>query len=347
MKYSQTSSSSQATAPRVKISSITSDISQAFSNSRSRLITSLQSIRAPSLVSFTSAIPSSAPQQMELTEADYNGWTLLPTTPPQPTVAIPTENTSPLLPTYELLPTIKPTKPPTPTSKPTPTAVPTPVAPAEDLRPGKSLEDIFKIAGQTACVPSALLKAFVAQEGPGTLTYSDKSALFYNAYDWWHRVTEKQQVCSGYGYYPETGLIAEDSLYAGERCKEAFSPETANDTVSKSLGATQILQYYWEKTFKEKTKQALKVNNVDRRVLLDALVGFGIILKEGTKYNGSCDNWDFKYVIKAACVNTGGHCDYYNYCYTICKNYNKFASQNNSCDNVVNMFVPGSYCEFK
>lgn len=86
---------------------------------------------------------------------------------------------------------------------------------------------------------------------------------------------------------------------------------------------------------------------MDRRVLLDALVGFGIILQEGVKHQGSCDSWDARDVIKAACINTGGHCESYNYCYTICKNYNKYANQSNNCDNAAAMFVPGSYCVFK
>ncbi len=289
--------------------------------------------------------PTSTINSENSTSIDFDKTpTIIPISPtryllPTAKTSMPTENI--IMPTAQP----KPTNRPKPTNMPEPT--PTPLAPAEYLRPGKSLEDIFKVAGELSCMPAAVLKSFVAQEGPGALTYSDKSALFYNAYDWWHRVTEKKQVCSGYGYFPETGLIAEDSLFAGERCKEAFSPETANDTTSRSLGATQILEYYWNKDYKEKTKQKLKVEKVDRRVLLDALVGFGIAFKEGVKYNGPCDTWDFKYVMRAACINAGTHCEKYNYCYTICNNYNKFSGQTNNCNGVNDLFVPDSYCEFK
>lgn len=275
---------------------------------------------------------------------------------PIPTLIVPTEENigeipngpipritrSPTRPIQQIQPTtyIKPTKPPKPS--------PTPLAPPGYLRPGTDLEDIFKKAGEYACVPPALLKAFVAQEAPGVLNWSTEQALFYNAYDWWHRVKDKNKICGGYGWYPETGKIPEDSLYAGESCKDPFSPETANDTYSKALGATQMLESYWEKYYKEKTKQKLKVSPVDRRVLIDSLVGFGIHLKEDTGYGGSCSgDWEMKYVAKAACVNAGGTCDYYNYCYTICNNYNKYAKKNYNCDGAAGLFVPGSYCQFK
>ena len=234
----------------------------------------------------------------------------------------------------------KPTKPPKPS--------PTPLAPPEYLRPGTGLEDIFKKAGELACVPPALLKAFVAQEAPGVLNWSDQTALFYNAYDWWHRVKEKSQVCGGYGYYTHTGLIPEDSLFAGEKCKDPFSPETANDTYSRLLGSCQMLRSYWEKDFKNPTKQKLKVSQVDRRVLIDCLIGYGIHFKQDTGYSGSCNgDWEMKYVAKAACVNAGGTCEYYNYCTTICNNYNKFANKNYNCSGATGLFVPGSYCQFK
>lgn len=235
---------------------------------------------------------------------------------------------------------VKPTKPPKPS--------PTPLAPPEYLRPGTGLEDIFKKAGELSCVPPALLKAFVAQEAPGVLNWSDDQALFYNAYDWWHRVKEVKQVCAGYGFYTHTGLVAEDSLFAGEKCKDPFSAETANDTYSKVLGSCQMLQSYWEKDYKEPTRQKLKVSKVDRRVLIDCLVGYGIHFRNDTGYSGSCSgDWEMKYVAKAACVNAGGTCDYYNYCYTICNNYNKYAQKNYNCNGATGLFIPGSYCQFK
>ena len=209
------------------------------------------------------------------------------------------------------------------------------------------MDDIFKKAGALACFPPSLLKAFVANEAPGVLTWSDEQVLFYNAYDWWHRVKSLKEVCSGYGWHPETGLVASDSLFAGEKCKDPFSSETANDTYSQALGATQMLKYYWDKNYAEKVKQKLKVSQVDRRVLIDSLIGFAINLREESRYTGGCDNWALKDVVRTACVNTGGNCNYYNYCYTICNNYNKYAKKNYSCDNVSNLFIPGSYCQFR
>ncbi len=243
---------------------------------------------------------------------------------------------------YKKPTSIKPTNRPSPTKIPEPS--PTPLAPPEYLRPGKDLEDIFKIAAEMSCIPVNLLKSIIKQES-GALTYGNEQALFYNAYDWWHRAQTKQVICSGYGYFVETGLIAEDSLFAGERCKEAFSEKTANDIYSRALGASQMLEIQWNKHYKDKVKQKLQVDKVDRRVLIDSLIGLGISLKEGTRYSGSCDNWDFKYIIKAGCVNAGG-CDYYNYCYTICNNYNKFSGENNNCDYVKDLFKPGT-CNFK
>lgn len=257
-----------------------------------------------------------------------------------PTKMITQRPTRPIQPT---LPAVVLTKA-GPTKRPKPS--PTPLAPPEYLRPGTSLEDIFKKAGELSCVPPALLKAFVAQEAPGVLNWSDEQALFYNAYDWWHRVKEVKQVCAGYGFYTHTGLVAEDSMFAGQKCKDPFSPETANDTYSRLLGSCQMLRSYWEKDFKEPTRQKLKVNKVDRRVLIDCLVGYGIHFRKDSGYTGGCDNWALKDVAKAACVNTGISCDYYNYCYTICNNYNKFANKSFACGTASSYFVPGT-CQFK
>jgi len=265
----------------------------------------------------------------------------------QPKNQIPIQISPTKIPIYipTKIPTLKPTLKPTNPSKPTPS--PTPVAPPQYLRPGKTLEEIFKIAAEYACIPPEVLKAFIAQEAPGVLTWSDERARFYNAYDWWHRVKEKKEVCRGYGWYPETGLIADDSLFAGERCKEPFSSQTANDTVSKSLGACQMLQYEWENIYAKKVKQKLKVEKVDRRVLFDCLLGFGIYLKENTRIE-KCKNWGFEDIVRAACVNTGGNCSYYNYCNTICRNYNKFANTHFNCDvNMESLLKPGGFCQFK
>jgi hypothetical protein len=267
--------------------------------------------------------------------------TSAPSLPP-PTVPVP-KRSDPTLPLVTPTSKPKPTGIPKPTEKPLPTAEPTPVLPAGYVRPGKTIDEVFNIAAQKSCVPANLLKAFVAQEAPGVLTWSDKSVELYNAYDWWHRVTEKKQVCSGYGWYPETGLIPDDSNFAGEKCKEGIN----GDTVSKSLGAGQMLEYYWNKTFKKKAETALGVESADRRVVLDALVGFGINIKEGTKNPGGCDDWEFKYIIKAACVNTGGGSAYSYYYGIICRNYNKYANQNNNCDNVASMIIPDSFCQLK
>lgn len=241
-------------------------------------------------------------------------------------------------------PTINPKDTPKPTKRPRPT--PTPLAPPEDMRPGADLDDIFKKAAELSCVPDNLLKAFVANEAPGVLNWSKEQALFYNSYNWWHRVKTLKEVCAGYGWYTQTGLVAEDSLFAGERCKEPFSAATANDTYSKSLGATQMLKSYWDKYYAEPTKQKLKVKQVDRRVLIDSLIGFGIHLRKDSGYSGQCDNWELKDIAKAACVNTGVSCDFYNYCYTICNNYNKFSKKSFNCDGVKNYFVSGT-CQFK
>lgn len=238
---------------------------------------------------------------------------------------------------------------PTFTPKPTKTPKPTPtlVAPIEFIRPGNSLEDIFKKASEATCIPVSLFKAFIAQEAPGILKWTDEQALFYNAYDWWHRVKSLKEVCRGYGWHPETGLVAEDSLFAGERCKQPFSEKTANDIYSQSLGAFQFLKVEWQKIENE-VKRVVKKDKVDRRVLYDSLIGFSIYLKKNMRYTPkNCSDWEFKDVAVAACIQTGGHCDYYNYCYTICNNYNKFANKNYPCGNINNLFVSGGFCQVK
>jgi len=328
-----------------------------LTNTLADFSSSVASFKFPKIFSLNYSVKRGT---VELPESQSRSF-VLPTVYQKPTIALlsvtpqetevnPTEKISgsPTKKPTKILTKIKPTPTPyiKPTSKPNPS--PTPLAPPEYLRPGTGLDDIFKKAGELSCVPPALLKAFVAQEAPGVLNWSDQTALFYNAYDWWHRVKEVKQVCAGYGFYTHTGLVAEDSMFAGEKCKNPFSPETANDTYSRVLGSCQMLRSYWENDFKEPTRQKLKVSKVDRRVLIDCLVGYGIHFREDAGYSGSCGgDWDMKYVAKAACVNAGGTCDYYNYCYTICNNYNKYANKNYNCNNAAGLFVPGSFCQFK
>ncbi len=232
-----------------------------------------------------------------------------------------------------------------PTSKQKPTMVseptPTPVALPQYMRPGKNLEEIFSIASKISCVSVPLIKAIVRAESPGVLTYSERSALFYNAFDWWHRVDNYKQVCSGYGYYTQTGLIAEDSLFAGQKCKEPYGQGPP-----VTIGTGQLLEREWTK-YKDKVKSALSLKSdqkVDRRVTIDGLIAIGMLINEETRYKGSCDNWDFKYVIKAACVY-GGY-EQYSYFSLICRNYNQFTGGNNNCDNLEKMFQPKT-CNFK
>lgn len=152
----------------------------------------------PSLLSMrqSAPAPTAVPTWALAPTGTAMGFTTVPTVLIPTAVATVAQNNS----ETTIIPSTQPSTTPRPTSlpKPTsaPTAAPTPVAPPELVRPGKDLDDIFRIAGEMTCMPPALLKAFVAQEGPEALTYNERSALFYNAYDWWHRVTELKQVCS-------------------------------------------------------------------------------------------------------------------------------------------------------
>lgn len=252
---------------------------------------------------------------------------------PTPTNFIPT-------PTLYLRPTSQPFKPsptliknPTPTEsvKPTkkPPPAPTSYAPKEDIRPGQDLDDIFEIASGHSCAPMAAIKAIIAQETPGIYTMSLSQVLLYNSYKWWYRVETKQEICSGQAYHPGDNLIPQDSNFGGEIC----FPDKIKDYKSTSIGAGMIIDSTWN-SFKGEVKNKLKVKEVDRRVLLDALIGVGLILKSNAGSGSSCKSWDIKTLKKAACIYYSGRpCTSATafYCNVVCNNYNKYSGGNLNC----------------
>lgn len=226
-------------------------------------------------------------------------------------------------------PTIRPTvtqqvKTPTPIKKPT--TAPTAYAPQEDIRSGQDLEEIFEIASDYSCTPVAVIKAIVAQETPGIFTMSPRQVLLYNSYKWWYRVETREEICSGQAYHPGVGLIPKDSNFAGERCKED------QGFVSTSIGAGMIIDSTWN-SFKSEVKSKLRVKEVDRRVLLDAMTGVGLILNDAVG-SSSCRSWDIKTLKKAACIYYQGvECTKATafYCNVVCNNYNKYSGDNLNC----------------
>lgn len=222
---------------------------------------------------------------------------------------------------------------PKPTKKPKPTKAPDifPIDPSL-ARPGKNPDEVFKIASEKTCVPKEVLKGIAYIESGGFFdVVSPKYFLLYNSYNWWNSefLTEEKRICGGYGYDQNTGIVPEDSKFAGYKCKEGYNSGL------NVMGVMSVSSYEQSK-YAQKVANLLGVRSADRRVILDALMIVGLITKDNVKPT-SCTNWTAKQVAKAACGYYGscGFKDGTYYCNTFCRNYKKFGGKTN-CQEAVN-----------
>jgi hypothetical protein len=218
---------------------------------------------------------------------------------------------------------IKPTKTPKPTKAPDVFPIDLSLA-----RPGKTTDEVFEIASQKTCVPKEVLKAIAYIESGGFFdVVSPKYFLLYNSYNWWNSefLTEEKRICGGYGYDLNTGLVPDDSKFAGYKCKDGYNSGL------NVMGVMSVSSYEQSK-YGKKVAQLLGVDKADRRVILDALMIVGLIIKDNVKPS-SCSNWSGHDIVKAACGYYGscGIADGTYYCATFCRNYKKFGGKG-SCD---------------
>ncbi len=328
MKYTK-KSSSQA-APSLQTQSVVSDFSRSINTVGTGIISSIKSLRVPSLISFSPPSSSTNPQggqPIEPTEADYGGWTMGPTsspaTPPreQPTGSIPS-----VLPTNNPLPSsIQPTKTPKPTNKPKST--PTPELPpvTSDQRPGSSLEEVFRDVSKRMCIPVALLKATQQEEsGERYRSFVNSKFSLANRYNWWNEASVTQlDYFNGVAYYTQSGKGPTDSKFPGVQIAKAAQPGAYDQQI---MGSQQISQQEQEVSRKNTIKILPK--NIDRRVLFDNLIIYASITinRVGSSPHPNCDDWPEE-TVKLAAEKHYGSCNIgggRNYCTEIWNLYKSF-----------------------
>ena len=217
---------------------------------------------------------------------------------------------------------VKPTKYVKPT-KPPPTPTPKPIT--SDVRPGTSLMGIFEEVGKLTCFPPALLMAFQQKETGVFFNKDNPSSVIktYNTYGWW--TTGTGDPCFGLGYHTQTGIVPQDSVKAGTRCRNAVGDP--ND-----IGIMGVLQISDEEQ-KLTRKYTLPIlpKNIDRRVIFDNALIFAIATKNrvGTVPR-SCNDWPEE-TISIAAEKHHGVCRYDygggntgNYCSDIIKLYRQY-----------------------
>ncbi len=228
-------------------------------------------------------------------------------------------------------PTVKKTASPTPTQKPKPTKTPkptptkTPEPITSDTRPGTSLTEIFQEISKRACIPAALLRAFQTKESGPFFSYNNPPSVIkiYNTYGWWK--TGAGDPCFGLGYHTQTGIVPQDSVKAGVRCRNAVG--STNDI--KIMGIMQISE--WEEQTSRKSTLASLPENIDRRVLFDNALIFAYITRARVgNPPKDCNDWPDA-MIKTAAEKHLGTCkyDYGNgnkgdYCADILKYYKQY-----------------------
>lgn len=242
----------------------------------------------------------------------------VPTSTPyiQPTrgVTYPTVRPSSPIPTKQV------TSAPQPTKKSKPTKAPDifPIDP-NLKRPGETVDELFTIAAQKACIPKAALRAIASIESGGFFdTVIPKYLLLYNSYNWWNSefITEEKRLCSGYAYNMNTGLVPSDSKYAGYKCREGSGSGLA--VMGCMASSPREFDLY-----KGSVAKALgvPVAQVDRRVILDSLILTGFAIQKEV-HAGSCTSWSASEMVKGACSYYGscGFKDGTYYCNTFCRN---------------------------
>ncbi len=258
----------------------------------------------------------------------------------EPTQIIPTVSNQFVVttsPTNGLYPTRFITQTPTLTAVPIPTKVPKPTKPPDVFqidpalaRPGKTTDEVFTIASQKTCVPKEILKGIAyIESGSFFDVVPPKYFSLYNSANWWTSqfLTEEKRACGGYDFDNGSGIVPPDSKYAGHNCHS----DGSTGATSYIMGPMQANGSEQSK-FGSKVGSLLGVKNVDRRVILDAIMIVGLITKQNIQ-PATCTNWSGHDIVKAACGYYGscGIADGTYYCATFCRNYKKFGGKG-SCD---------------
>jgi len=179
------------------------------------------------------------------------------------------------------------------------------------------LTEIFSEVGRRACFPTALLRAIQEKETGawwGINTASSKVKI-YNTYGWW--INGTGDPCTGFGYHTQTGIIPQDSVNAGGRCRNAVG-------ASGDIGVMGLLQVSEEEqTATRKYTVSILSKNIDRRVLFDNILIFAIATKNRVGNTPSdCNNWPDDVVYEAAEKHIGvGSCSAQNYCNEVVRLY--------------------------
>lgn len=205
-----------------------------------------------------------------------------------------------------------PTKP----QKPSPTPKPPPIT--QDQRPGTTMEEIFQEVSKRMCIPTALLHAFQTQESGPFFPYnsSPSTIKIYNTYGWW--IDGKGDPCFGLGYSTQSGLVPQDSVKAGQICRNPVQPEAYDQ---KIMGIFQISEY--EQNAAYKYLKDIFPKNYDRRVLFDNAMIFAIITKNRLgDPPKNCNDWPAD-AIKIAAEKHYGSCGD-NYCTNILNYYKQY-----------------------
>ena len=228
-----------------------------------------------------------------------------------------------------------------PTNVPKPTKMPKPTKPPDIFpidpslaRYGKTTDEVFTFASSKTCVPKEVLKGIAYIESGGFFDVVDpKYFLLYNSENWWNSqfLTEEKRACGGYDYDNGSGIVPSDSKYAGHNCHS----DGSTGATSYIMGPMQVNGSEQSK-FASQVKSATGAKQVDRRIILDAILIVGFISKQNVNPT-SCSNWTGYQVAKAACGYYGscGFADGTYYCNTFCRNYKSFGGKAD-CQGAVN-----------
>ena len=228
-----------------------------------------------------------------------------------------------------------PTNPPKSTKPPKPTKPPDifPIDPSL-ARYGKTTDEVFTFASSKTCVPKEVLKGIAYIESGGFFDVVDpKYFLLYNSENWWNSefLPEEKRACGGYDYDNGSGIVPSDSKYAGHNCHS----DGSTGSTSYIMGPMQVNGSEQSK-FASQVKSATGGKQIDRRIILDAILIVGFISKQNV-LPSSCSNWSAHDVAKAACGYYGscGFADGTYYCNTFCRNYKSFGGKAD-CQGAVN-----------
>lgn len=209
----------------------------------------------------------------------------------------------------------------TPTIKliqPTPTAAAIFSPILSDVRPGNTMEEIFKEVSKRECIPLALLRSFQTQESGPYFSYNNPASVvkIYNTYGWW--INGSGDPCYGLGYHTQTGIVPPDSVMAGKQCRKAAQPNAFDQGI---MGIFQVSKSEQDAAYKYLKETFPK--NYDRRVLFDNAMIFAVITKNRIGNPPSnCDDWSDE-VIRIAAEKHYGSCAN-NYCDNIIKYYHQY-----------------------